>query len=212
MKPSISNATIKQRPSVDSVTLRNLDPELLSIDYEIGHVQKQLDQLAKENRLMSEKEAFLLQNLKFRRNKKVIVQRNESPRSETLYSFENIDLDDQDKVSIVSADLYQYEESSSSSEEGEEEEEEVIVRKKPQVPNSNLKNMLKAFLAPEEDSSEEKQKIDGEFAPKSSFSGVRGDSFSTAAESMCQYMECKCENNDHEEPILSFSEKVISCM
>jgi hypothetical protein len=85
-----------------------------------------------------------------------------------------------------------------------------VVRKKPQVPNSNLKNMLIAFLAPEEDSSEVQKEIDGDIAQKISDKNCDPRaSFSTAAESMCQYME---NDSNPSGARLSFSEKVISCM
>lgn len=132
-----------------------------------------------------EKASFLLQNLKFRRSKKaVVVKRAKSPSgSEIFHSFENIELDDVDKASIRSADLQL--DSDCSSESGEEV---AVAREKPQEAVLKMKDILKSFLAPEENPSALKQKeINGDFAPKSVERVCeRGDSFSTAADSWCQ--------------------------
>lgn len=101
-----------------------------------------------------EKASFLLENLRFGRNKKVfVVKKDKSPtNSEKFHSFENIDLDETDKVSIGSADLSIGEQSSESG-ESQDEMREAKARKKPRVTELNLKSMLKSFLAPEENPS-----------------------------------------------------------
>lgn len=153
MEPSLSDIIIKHRPSVEIVPSRHFDTEMQNIDCKIDLIQKQLDDLDKENKLILEKETFILQNLKFRRNRIIVNKRDDSPSSEIFHSFENIELDDHDKVSIGSADLLLDEDSSEVSEDGKEDQEvdeleeevEAVARKKPQ---ESLKSMLKSFLAP----------------------------------------------------------------
>jgi hypothetical protein len=77
--------------------------------------------------LIQGKEAFLLMNLRFRRNKRGIDS-DDIPGSEIIRSFEEIDLDEQDKVSMRSNDLVF--EDSQCSDSLEEDEEVVVVPRK----------------------------------------------------------------------------------
>jgi hypothetical protein len=72
--------------------------------------------------LIHEKETLLLQNLRFRRNKDGIVNGEISPSSDFIHSFEELDLDELDKLSLKSADLFLDIDDDSS------EEEEAMMR------------------------------------------------------------------------------------
>jgi hypothetical protein len=72
--------------------------------------------------LIHEKETLLLQNLRFRRNKDGLINGDISPNSEYIHSFEELDLDELDKLSLKSADLFLEDEDDSS------EEEEAMMR------------------------------------------------------------------------------------
>lgn len=71
MQPSMSNVIIKHRSSVEYAPSRVFGNEITNIDCNIDLIQEQLDQLEKENSLIMDKASFLLQNLRFGRNKKM---------------------------------------------------------------------------------------------------------------------------------------------
>jgi hypothetical protein len=127
MEPFMSEVSRRQRPSCTAPPTLPLDFDIQNIDNEIDHIKQQLDQLEIENRLIQGKEAFLLMNLRFRRNKRGIDS-DDIPGSEIIRSFEEIDLDEQDKVSMRSNDLVF--DDSQCSDSLEEDEEVVVVPRK----------------------------------------------------------------------------------
>lgn len=93
---SSSDVVIKNRPSFDSAAARIYDTDTCLIDYEMDLIQQQLDQLEKENMLISEKETFLLSNLRFPKNRKIVEKVESHSDSMIFHSFDNIEIDEND--------------------------------------------------------------------------------------------------------------------